>query len=144
MSANLINSNALAATPEFIGLVRAALVEYALAHPNDRLSRSMIRDPGYLLPMFTSVVADNPSISSDGWQAATNDQKQSDVRYALASNWASLGDAIPNLEPQSARVPVLPADPPTTSEVSIWIDAATGGLKVRDAAEAIHFYPAGG
>lgn len=144
MSANLINSNALAATPEFIGLVRAALVEYALAHPNDRLSRSMIRDPGYLLPMFASVVADNPSISSDGWQSTSNDQKQSDVRYALASNWASLGDAIPNLEPQSARVPVLPADPPATSEVSIWIDATTGGLKVRDEAEAVHFYPAGG
>jgi hypothetical protein len=139
LSANLINSNALAAAPWFVGLVRAALVEYALAHPNDRLSRSMVRDPGYLLPMFASVVADNPSIS-----AATNDQKQNDVRYALASNWASLGDAIPNLEPQSARIPVLAADPPATSEVSIWVDSASGDLRIRDEAETIHTYPAGG
>lgn len=144
MSANLINSNALAAAPWFIGLVRAALVEYAIAHPNDRLSRSMIRDPGYLLPMFTSVVADNPAISADGWQTATGMQQQNDVRYALASNWASLSDAIPNLEPESARVPLLSADPPSTSAVSIWVDSTSDALKVRDETETVHSYPSGG
>lgn len=144
MSSNLINSNALAAAPWFIGLVRAGLVEYALAHPNDPLSRSMIRDPGYLLPMFTSVVADNPAISADGWQLTTDAEKQNDVRYALASNWASLATAIPNLEPESARIPLLPADPPETSEVSIWVDSTSDALKVRDELEAIHSYPSGG
>jgi len=144
VSANLNNSNRLAASPWFVGLVRAGLVEYALAHPNDPLSRSMIRDPGYLLPMFTSVVADNPAISADGWEAADDNQHQNDVRYALASNWASLSDAIPNLQPQSARIPVLAADPPSTSEISIWIDSASGDLKVRDAAEVVHTFPSGG
>jgi len=138
----LINSNALANAPWFTGLVRAALVEYALAHPNDRLSRSMVRDPAYLLPMFTSVVADNPAISADGWQDATDQQKQNDVRYALAATWAALADAIPNLEPQSARIPALAADPPPASEVSIWVNSATGDLRVRDSAEATHSYPA--
>lgn len=149
MSSNLINSNALAVAPWFIGLVRAGLVEYALAHPNDLLSRSMVRDPGYLLPMFVSVVADNPTISSDGWQGTVGSPadamaQQNDVRYALAANWLALRDAIPNLEPQTARIPILVEDPPETSAVSIWIDDATGDLRVRDAAGAIHSYPAAG
>jgi hypothetical protein len=143
VSANLINSTALAADGRFNGLVRAAIVEYALAHPNDALARSMVRDPAYLLPMFVSVVADNPTISADGWQTASPAQQQTDVRYALAQTWASLASVIPNVEPTTGRVPVLDADPPTTSALSIWVISTTGDLHVRDAADAIHSYPAG-
>lgn len=144
MSANLVNSNALANAPWFNGLVRAGMVEYALQHPNDRLSRSMVRDPAYMLPMFVSVVADNPAISADGWATADSATQQNDVRFALAVTWAMLAGAIPNLEPQSARIPVLESDAPASSNVSIWVQAGTGALCVRDEAEVIHIYPAGG
>lgn len=130
MSANLINSAALAKAVWFQDLVRAALVEYALAHPTDALARSLVRDPSYYLPLFVSVLADNPTISADAWQTTDAAQQQTDVRYALGEAWGPLAGAIPNLEPRESRIPVLATDPDLSSEVSIWLTPA-GVLRVR-------------
>lgn len=140
MSSNLINSAALVKDVRFNDLVRAAIVERALAAPNNRLSRSMVRDSTYLLPMFVSVAADDPVISADGWQDKPDIEKQDDVRNTLSQLWSVLGAAVPNLRPESARIPVLEVDPPVTSEVSIWI-ASGGNLRVRGDDETVREYP---
>lgn len=140
MSANLINSAALAKAGWFTDLVRAAMIEYALAHPFDLLSRSLVRDPAYLVPVFVNTAADNPTISDDPWQQQSDAQKQSDVRYAVESLWPTLAGAVPNLQPQLARVPVLPTDPSMSSAISIWIDSATGQLRARGDDETVRSY----
>jgi hypothetical protein len=95
MSASLANSSELSLTAWFNNLVRAALTEYSLLNPDDVLSKTLIRDPEFMLPMFVSVVADNPTISTTGWSDASPEEKEADIRYALSSNWAAMSAAIP-------------------------------------------------
>ena len=94
-----MNSSTLSNSPWFVGLVQAALTEYALAHPDDPLARTLIRDPGFMLPMFVSVAADNATISTDVWKTLGQgiEQQQNDVRWALSDKWAALSGALPNL-----------------------------------------------
>lgn len=97
MSSSLATSATLAQAKWFIDLVRAAMVEYALQHTSDPLSKAMVADPAYRLPLFCAVLADNATISTPAWQDVTDAQKEADIRAALVAVWPVLSSTLPNL-----------------------------------------------
>lgn len=94
MSSNLVKSAELMKAPWFVDLVRAALIERALlvttANPTDHLSKAMIRDPAFMLPIFVAVVADHPVMSSTEWKWDGGDAQQDDIRGAVLDVWGRL------------------------------------------------------